>query len=125
MNQLRASKPSGPLISPVSCLARHKSLGRSQAITLDHQHRAGREVEHALGELVEGDVALSELLDTHPDADRQRLRQLVRNCAEERARNKPPHAFRELFREVRQLTDAEAMQDDEAQDPVTPESHLP
>jgi ribosome-associated protein len=53
--------------------------------------------------LADGDAALAELLDAHPAADRQRLRQLLRNTAEERARNKPPHAFRELFRELREL----------------------
>lgn len=53
--------------------------------------------------LAEGDVALAELLDAHPGADRQLLRQLVRNTLEERKRNKPPRAFRELFRELREL----------------------
>lgn len=53
--------------------------------------------------LADGDAALAELLAAHPGADRQRLRQLVRNVAEERNRNKPPHAFRELFRELREL----------------------
>ncbi|MFC7300766.1 ribosome biogenesis factor YjgA [Cognatiluteimonas weifangensis] len=53
--------------------------------------------------LADGDAALAELLVAHPGADRQRLRQLVRNVAEERNRNKPPHAFRELFRELREL----------------------
>lgn len=48
-----------------------------------------------------GDEALAELLDLHPDADRQRLRQLVRNVVDERKRDKPPRAFRELFRELR------------------------
>ena len=48
-----------------------------------------------------GDEALSELLDLHPDADRQRLRQLVRNAQYEKKRGKPPRAFRELFRELR------------------------
>ena len=53
--------------------------------------------------LADGDVALADLLVEHPDADRQHLRQLLRNAAEERKRNKPPHAARELFRELRQL----------------------
>lgn len=53
--------------------------------------------------LEEGDDALAELLDDYPDAERQRLRQLVRNTLEERKRNKPPHAFRELFRELREV----------------------
>ena len=50
-----------------------------------------------------GDTALAELLDEHPEADRQVLRQLVRNTLEERKRNKPPRAFRELYRELRDL----------------------
>ncbi len=53
--------------------------------------------------LDDGDTALGELLNEHPSADRQHLRQLVRNAGEERAKNKPPHAFRELFRELREL----------------------
>lgn len=53
--------------------------------------------------LEEGDVALGQLLDEYPAADRQHLRQLVRSTLEERKRNKPPRAFRELFRELRTL----------------------
>jgi ribosome-associated protein len=75
--------------------------------------------------LAEGDTALSELLEMHPAADRQRLRQLLRNTGEERARNKPPHAFRELFREIRQLLDADLDDADLAEDPVTPASPPP
>ena len=60
--------------------------------------------------LDDGDIALGELLDEHPTADRQHLRQLVRNAGEERLKNKPPHAFRELFRELRELL---AQSDDE------------
>lgn len=47
-----------------------------------------------------GDDALAAFIDEHPNADRQRLRQLVRNAQEEAKRNKPPRAFRELYREV-------------------------
>lgn len=53
--------------------------------------------------LADGDAALATLLDEYPEADRQRLRQLVRNTLEERKRNKPPHSFRELYRELRSL----------------------
>ena len=51
----------------------------------------------------DGDAAMTDLLAAHPDADRQKLRQLVRNIHDERKRNKPPRAFRELFRELREL----------------------
>jgi ribosome-associated protein len=66
--------------------------------------------------LVEGgDAALAQLLDEHPAADRQLLRQLVRNTLEERKRNKPPRAFRELYRELRELLlqGEDALADDE------------
>jgi ribosome-associated protein len=53
--------------------------------------------------LSDGDTALAELLVEHPSADRQRLRQLLRNAADEKAKNKPPHSYRELFRELREL----------------------
>jgi ribosome-associated protein len=56
--------------------------------------------------MADGDAALAELLAEHPGADRQHLRQLVRNAIDERNRNKPPHAFRELFRELRELLQA-------------------
>ena len=56
--------------------------------------------------LEEGDAALSELLEAHPGADRQQLRQLVRSALDERRRNKPPKAYRELFRAIRDLVGA-------------------
>ena len=51
----------------------------------------------------EGDSALGELLALHPAANRQHLRQLLRNSLAERKGGKPPHAQRELFRELREL----------------------
>ena len=56
--------------------------------------------------LEEGDAALSELVDAHPDADRQQLRQLVRSALDERKRDKPPRAYRELYRAIRALLHA-------------------
>jgi ribosome-associated protein len=53
--------------------------------------------------IADGDAALAQLLDEYPTADRQLLRQLARNALEERKRNKPPRAFRELYRVLREL----------------------
>ena len=65
----------------------------------------------------EGDAAMTALLAEHPHADRQHLRQLVRNAHDERKRNKPPHAFRELFRELKELLAQDAAgADDDAED---------
>lgn len=53
--------------------------------------------------------ALGELIALHPEIDRQRLRQLLRAVHEERRRDKPPKAYRELFQLLRQtFTDADA-----------------
>jgi ribosome-associated protein len=74
----------------------------------------------------DGDAALSKLLDEYPQADRQELRTLVRNAQAEKAKNKPPRAYREIFQVLRTLMlpaalglivadsgeDAEAVEDD-------------
>ncbi|HTA65676.1 MAG TPA: ribosome biogenesis factor YjgA [Xanthomonadaceae bacterium] len=52
-----------------------------------------------------GDIALAELLTAHPTADRQHLRQLARNAKDERLHHKPLHAYRDLFRALRELLD--------------------
>jgi ribosome-associated protein len=53
--------------------------------------------------IADGDDALAELLALHPTADRQHLRQLARNARSERDGNKPLHAYRELFRALREV----------------------
>ncbi|MFL9584753.1 ribosome biogenesis factor YjgA [Stenotrophomonas sp. AB1(2024)] len=53
--------------------------------------------------LKDGDTALSALLDEYPQADRQQLRTLVRNAQAERAKNKPPRAYREIYQVLRNL----------------------
>ncbi|KAF1686229.1 hypothetical protein B1992_08320 [Pseudoxanthomonas broegbernensis] len=71
--------------------------------------------------LADGDAALAALLEEHPAGDRQRLRQLARNAREEKLRDKPPRAFRELFRELRALlADGSAAEDGEADSGILP-----
>lgn len=72
-----------------------------------------------------GDAALAELLELHPNADRQRLRQLVRNTLEERKRGKPPRAFRELFRELRGVMLGRAADGDVGDDAGEPDDEAP
>lgn len=74
--------------------------GEAARIDTARLHRAE---QWRLRLLDDGDTALAALLDEYPHADRQRLRQLVRNALAERAKNKPPAAFRELFRELRDV----------------------
>jgi ribosome-associated protein len=81
-------------------LEHDRSASRREAAAL-HRVEAWRE------RLIDDtDAALSELLTEHPQADRQRLRQLARHAREERLQNRPPHSFRELFRELRELFEA-------------------
>ena len=69
-----------------------------RAVALMHR------VEHVRERLLaEGYAALAELLDEYPQADRQQLRTLVRNALAEKAKNKPPRAFREIYQVLREL----------------------
>lgn len=53
--------------------------------------------------LAEGDHVLAKLLGEYPHADRQYLRQLMRNAKKETLENKPPKSARSLFRYLREL----------------------
>jgi ribosome-associated protein len=50
-------------------------------------------------------AALDELVARHPTLDRPRFRSLVAKAKDERAKSAPPHAFRELWRALRELPD--------------------
>jgi ribosome-associated protein len=51
----------------------------------------------------EGDDALGAALDEFPQADRQQLRQLIRQARKEAEQEKPPKTARTLFRYLRDL----------------------
>jgi ribosome-associated protein len=80
-----------------AALEHDRSLSRRETAVL-HQIESWRERL-----LADGDDALTELLAAFPAADRQHLRQLARQARSERAAEKPPHAYRELFRSLREL----------------------
>lgn len=52
--------------------------------------------------LIEDDAALTEFATKHRGADMQVLRGLIRNARKQSAEDKPPRAFRELFRVIRE-----------------------
>lgn len=62
---------------------------------------------HALERLrtrfLEDEKMIGEIAAAHPQADLQQLRQLRRNAIKEQERGKPPRAFREIFRVLREL----------------------
>lgn len=66
------------------------------------QHRLEKLRERIMAD----DAVFAEIGRDYPDADIQQLRQLRRNALKETEQNKPPRAFRELFRQLRELVEA-------------------
>lgn len=54
----------------------------------------------------QGDEAVAEVLALYPNADRQQLRAMIRNAQKEKAGNKPPKAYRQIFQYLRELAEA-------------------
>jgi len=61
-----------------------------------------RRLEQLRDRLLEDDEALTEFAREHPAADLQALRTLIRNARREQKEGRPPRAFRELFRVLRE-----------------------
>ena len=72
-----------------------------------HGHAIDASRQHALEQwrdrLVAEPEALDRLAATKPRLDRPRFRALIARARDERAHGRPPHAFRELFRELKAL----------------------
>lgn len=84
--------------------ARLQELRGEDAASRARFHRVERWRDRLIEE---GDAALNLLLEERPDADRTHLRQLLRECQQERRRGAdhpaPPLAQRALFRALRAL----------------------
>ncbi|GHA15398.1 UPF0307 protein [Arenicella chitinivorans] len=78
-------------------LARQKQPSKQQTAEL-HQLEQWRD------RLIAGDEGLlTDLIDQFPVIDRQHIRQLVRNAANEQKRNKPPKSARLLFKYLAEI----------------------
>ena len=69
---------------------------------IENKHNQQQAMLHKLeilrDELVaKGDVALTDLLNEHPSADRQQLRNLIRAAQKDKEQNKPSKAYREIY----------------------------
>ncbi|MFZ7198008.1 MULTISPECIES: ribosome biogenesis factor YjgA [Avibacterium] len=70
----------------------------------NHQQALLHKLELLRDELIaKGDEALSNVLNDYPYADRQHLRNLIRAAQKEKAQNKPPKAYREIFQYLKEL----------------------
>ena len=73
-------------------------------------------IERWREKLLENDGAIGALVQVHPGIDTQRLRALTRNAREERNAGRPPRAFRELFRALRDIiTDSQPDPEDDGE----------
>ncbi len=63
-------------------------------------------LERLRTQLIENEDVIGDIARQHPGADIQHLRQLRRNAIKEQAQSKPPRAYREIFRVLRELQDA-------------------
>lgn len=62
-----------------------------------------RRLETLRDEFMANEKAISRILETFPAADIQQLRTLRRNAIKEQSQQKPPRAYREIFRVLRAL----------------------
>jgi ribosome-associated protein len=83
---------------------------RLDAIT-GHSARAAaqhRRLEAWRERLLADDEALTQFAAEHPGADLQKLRSLIRNTRKEQKEGKPPRAYRELFRSIKECSSSNA-----------------
>lgn len=85
--------------------------GVSEAANI-RQHR----LEKLRTRLMEDEAVFSEVARDYPHADMQHLRQLRRNAVKEAQQGKPPRAYRELFRELRDLESTPGTDDEAGED---------
>ena len=75
---------------------------------IENKHNQQQAMLHKLeilrDELVaKGDASLTDLLNEHPSADRQQLRNLIRAAQKEKEQNKPSKAYREIYQILKTL----------------------
>ena len=79
-----------------------------QLAVIKHKHdtntAAFRKIEQWRDRLLNNDkTALTEIINSHPDIDRQHINQLVRHALREQVENKPPASARKLFKYLRDI----------------------
>ena len=75
---------------------------------IENKHNQQQAMLHKLeilrDELItKGDAALTDLLNEHPSADRQHLRNVIRAAQKEKEQNKPSKAYREIYQILKTL----------------------
>jgi ribosome-associated protein len=89
----------GKLMREIDASPIQEKLALLNGMTLQHTARLHL-LERWRDRLLADEQALTELAQTYPGADLQRLRALMRNANSEKLANKPPKSFRALFHEL-------------------------
>lgn len=92
----------GKLMRGIDVAPIRAALDEIKGISAEANARQHR-LERLRAELMQNEDVLGEIARAHPQADLQHLRQLRRNALKEQQQNKPPRAYRELFRMLREL----------------------
>jgi ribosome-associated protein len=88
-------------VEPITTALDKLKNRHNQQVSLFHK------LEQLRDRLVEeGDDAIPPVLELYPEADRQQLRALIRNAQKEKAANKPPKSYRQIFQYLRELAEA-------------------
>jgi ribosome-associated protein len=86
--------------APIRAQLEALNSGSAASAALHKRLEAWRE------KLLADDGALTEFAAAYPGADIQALRTLIRNSRKEQKESKPPRAFRELFRLIKECSDS-------------------
>lgn len=81
---------------------------KKQLEKIQHKHDVNtaqfRKIERWRDRLLEDDnTALTEIIDSFPEVDRQHINQLIRQAKREQQQEKPPSSARKLFKYLREL----------------------
>ncbi|MFC1589167.1 ribosome biogenesis factor YjgA [Pseudomonadota bacterium] len=81
---------------------------KNQLEQIQHKHDINtvqfRKLERWRDRLLDDDkTALNEIIDSHPEVDRQHINQLIRQAKRELQQEKPPSSARKLFKYLREL----------------------
>lgn len=60
-------------------------------------------LENYRDRLIANDDAFTKMIEQYPDMDIQNMRTLIRNARKEKEQNKPPKAYREIFRVLKEM----------------------
>jgi len=94
-------------VDSATILANLSALKAGPRTASAHLHR----LERWRARLMQEDGALGELTRSYPGCDEAKLCTLVLEAQREQAQGKPPHSFRALLRELRQIVPAEPPQE--------------